>query len=761
MRPLRARKSSWLPRVSRPWLGDTAVAVHPEDPRYKHLHGKFVVHPFAPERKVPIVLDAELVDMSFGTGAVKITPAHDPNDFECGRRHGLQEISIFNDDGTINEYGGQFKGMMRFDARVAVEKELQALGLYRDKKPNPMRLGRCSRSGDIIEPRLKPQWWVNCKDMARRSVEAVKNGDLRILPEFHKPTWFAWLDDCRDWCISRQLWWGHQCPAYLVLEKGKPVEDMYEYSSKPENWVVGRDLEEATSRAVALRGLDAQELELKQDPDVLDTWFSSGLFPFSTMGWPDEDHLDLRAFFPNTLLETGHDILFFWVARMVMMSLQLTDKLPFHTVYLHAMVRDKDGEKMSKSKGNVIDPIEIIEGCELETLHNKLYAGNLPEKEIKRAMQVQKKDFPDGIPECGADAMRFGLLAYTMQGRSVNLDVQRILAYRQFCNKLWQIARFCLNLTSEAGEGSASVELDVSKLRAKMSIRDRWILSRLANTVDACWEGFEAYEFAAVTIALNSFWLNSLASVYVEAVKPIVYGMQGSEGLGDRHTTLSVLCLCLDYALRLMHPIMPFVTEELWQRVPGAQARCGTESIMIAAYPTRGEVSAWKDPAAEQAMDHVSTIVSAARGVLSQYNLKVKEAREVDMYVRYGEGSEADAKLAVPEALLDMASLSGLHKVIPEAPPADVHCAVGMATQSISVALNLARFVDVDVEEARVRKEMAKIQTSLDADLAKKSKIDPTKVPPEVFATLDERIATFESKINVLQQEIERLETLR
>jgi valyl-tRNA synthetase len=363
-------------------LGDTAVAVHPEDPRYKHLHGKMLIHPFS-DRKIPIITDAVLVDMSFGTGAVKVTPAHDPNDYTCGKRSNLEFIVMLSEDGKINANGGKFAGMMRYDARIAVEEELKSLGLFRGKQPNAMRLGICSRTSDIIEPMLTPQWYVNCSNMAKRSVDAVKNGDLKILPQSHEQTWFFWLENIRDWCISRQLWWGHRIPAYFVRLPGETPQTVDQNDANHNGrWFVGRTEEEARQNAAKKIGVEPSQLHLTQDEDVLDTWFSSGLFPFSVFGWPEQTN-DLKAFFPTTLLETGLDILFFWVARMVMMSLELTDQLPFKTVYLHAMVRDKYGRKMSKALGNVVDPLEVINGCSLEHLLKKIDEGNLPTKEVR------------------------------------------------------------------------------------------------------------------------------------------------------------------------------------------------------------------------------------------------------------------------------------------------------------------------------------------------------------------------------------------
>ena len=360
-------------------LGDTGVAVHPDDPRYKHLHGKFLKHPFV-DRKIPVILDGELVDMDFGTGAVKVTPAHDPNDYNCGKRNNLDFIKVLTEDGKIADNGGAYAGMMRYDARVKMEKDLEAMGLYRGKEVNKMRLGLCSRSGDIIEPMLTPQWYVNCSSMAARAVDAVRKGDLKIVPSMHEDTWYYWLENIRDWCVSRQLWWGHRIPAYFARIAGEARVD----KNDPEfnnRWIVARTQEEALKLAADKLGRATGDITLEQDEDVLDTWFSSGLFPFSVFGWPNNTE-DLKAFYPTSLLETGLDILFFWVARMVMMGLHLTDTLPFTTVYLHAMVRDKYGRKMSKSLGNVIDPLEVIHGCSLDELLLKIESGNLPEKEV-------------------------------------------------------------------------------------------------------------------------------------------------------------------------------------------------------------------------------------------------------------------------------------------------------------------------------------------------------------------------------------------
>ena len=377
-------------------LGDTAVAVHPDDPRYKHLIGKELEHPFIPTRALKVIADADLVDMSFGTGAVKVTPAHDPNDFICGTKHNLEFITIFNDDGTLNDNGGKYKGMLRYDVRVQIWKDLEALGLFRAKKPHTMRLGFCDRSKDVIEPMVKPQWYVKMTDdLVQHMLGVVKNEELRITPAVYVNTWNGWVNKLEDWCVSRQLWWGHRIPAYIVKVKNS---DQIPNLNDGKDWVVGRDLEEATRRAEEKYGTTRDNLVLTQDEDVLDTWFSSALYPFSIFGWPDKT-ADLETFYPNSILETGHDILFFWVARMVIMGYYLTDKtLPFKQVFLHPIVRDENGEKMSKSKGNIIDPLEIIQGCSLEVLLDKIKHSQLNEKEKTNSM-AHKKKVGDAHPE--------------------------------------------------------------------------------------------------------------------------------------------------------------------------------------------------------------------------------------------------------------------------------------------------------------------------------------------------------------------------
>ncbi|KAK0403635.1 hypothetical protein QR680_017043 [Steinernema hermaphroditum] len=554
-------------------LGDVAIAVHPQDDRYHHLIGKHCVHPFV-DRRIPIVAD-DFVDREFGTGAVKITPAHDHNDYEVGVRHKLEFINVITDEGLMSNACGEFSGQKRFEARKHVLEALKLKGLFRDIQDNPMIVPVCSRSKDIIEPILKAQWYVKCDEMAKRAMDAVQTGELKLIPEFHVSTWNRWLENIRDWCISRQLWWGHRIPAYFITvnDPSVPAGD----SADNNYWVSARTHEEALEKAAKKFNVAKEKISLKWDEDVLDTWFSSGLWPFSLFGWPEQTS-DMENFFPGALLETGHDIIFFWVARMVFLSQELTGKLPFKEVFMHAMVRDAHGRKMSKSLGNVIDPIDVIRGITLEKLQEGLMNGNLDPKELKIAMAGQKRDYPEGIPECGVDALRFALMAYTSQGRDINLDVLRIRGYRHFCNKIWQATKFTMWQL-----GKEFVPESEFKKNGSEATLDLWILSRLSEAVQKCNSGFEEYNFQQVTTAIYNFWLYDFCDVYLEGVKPVFNSK--SEDKAPAETARHVLYHCVETGLRLVCPFMPFITEELWQRLPRRANVHNPLSICIAEYP--------------------------------------------------------------------------------------------------------------------------------------------------------------------------------
>lgn len=661
-------------------LGDTAVAVHPQDERYKNLHGKFVVHPFC-NRRLPIIVD-DFVELGFGTGAVKITPAHDPNDYEVGKRHNLPFITIFDDEGVVIGDYGQFTGMKRFHVRKALTEALKEKGLYVETKNNPMVVPICNRSKDIVEPMLKPQWYVKCDEMAQKAVEAVNSGELKIIPDMHVKTWNHWMGGIRDWCISRQLWWGHQIPAYKVTISGK-------VNNGEELWVSAHSEEEALIKAEKLFNTDKSNISLKRDEDVLDTWFSSGLFPFSIFGWPDNTD-ELKVFYPTSLLETAHDILFFWVARMVFFGQKLTGKLPFKEVYLHPIVRDAHGRKMSKSLGNVIDPMDVITGISLEKLHQQLVDGNLDPKEIEKAKAGQKRDFPEGIPECGTDALRFALCAMCF-GRDINLDILRVQGYRFFCNKIWNATKFAL--TYFGNDFEAPVD---NKLLGNESVMDLWILSRLSSAVADANKGFENYDFPLVTTAIYNVWLYELCDVYLECLKPIF-------NCGDnasKKAAQATLYRALEIGLRLLSPFMPFITEELYQRLPRPKAAKETiPSICVASYPNVEECC-WKTQVIENEVDFIQKVAKAIRSARSDYNLPNKTKTEAFLQCSDIPTSDIIQKYSLPLQTLSYCSTTQVNLQPPEG------CAILTVSDKCQVYLLLKGLIEPVKEIAKIKKKL-------------------------------------------------------
>lgn len=707
-------------------LGDTAVAVHPDDERYKHLHGKYVKHPFC-DRRLPIITD-EFVDMNFGTGAVKITPAHDPNDYEVGKRHNLSFINIFTDEGRIVGDCSKFRLMRRFECRKKILLALQQLELYRGCDNNPMVVPFCSRSKDVVEPMIKLQWYVKCNEMAEKATEAVRSGELKIIPEHHTKIWYHWMDGIRDWCVSRQLWWGHRIPAYYVTFNDVTIASGTRDDS--EYWIVARSKEEALQKASEKFQVEANKIVLQQDEDVLDTWFSSGLFPFSVLGWPDQTE-DLKAFFPNTLLETGHDILFFWVARMVFFSQKLLGQLPFKQVYLHPMVRDAHGRKMSKSLGNVIDPMDVIHGITLQGLQEQLVASNLDRNEIKTATEGLIQDYPNGIPECGSDALRFALCAYVTQARDINLDINRVQGYRFFCNKLWNATKFALLYFVPDERYSSVLELDGSESKF-----DLWILSRLAAAVEASNNGFGQYDFGSVTSACYSFWLKDLCDVYLECLKPVF--RNGTED--EKKKARQVLFICLDFGLRLLSPFMPFITEELWQRLPHQEA---APSICVASYP---EITSWQNSELEKEVEFMQEAARIIRSCKAEYNIPNKTKTEA-----YIVSEDESSKAILQKYAQDVATLSHCSKVhLEQNPPAG--CAILTLNDNCQVYLLLKGLIDVDKELQKWQKkknEMEKSIISLENQLRNlivlkkevcnmtKNKMEQSKELEHIIATLD------------------------
>lgn len=723
-------------------LGDTAIAVHPNDERYRHLHGKKVVHPFC-DRKLPIVCD-EMVDIAFGTGAVKITPAHDPNDYEVGKRHELPFITIFNDDGVIIGDYGEFTGMKRFDCRKVILERLKSLNLYKETKNNPMVIPVCSRSKDIVEPLIKPQWYVKCSEMAASATEAVKSGELKIVPEYHEKTWYHWMDGIRDWCISRQLWWGHRIPAYFVTFNDPSIKA----SEAVDYWIVGRDEKEARTKASQKFNVSEDKLILNQDEDVLDTWFSSGLFPFSVFGWPEKND-ELDTFYPTTLLETGHDIIFFWVARMVFFGQKLLGKLPFKEVFLHPMVRDAHGRKMSKSLGNVIDPMDVINGIGLEDLNNLLNDSNLDPKEVKKAIEGQKQDYPNGIPECGTDAMRFALCSYMTQGRDINLDILRVQGYRFFCNKLWNATRFALMYLGDVEKFSC-----IEQLTGAESNMDLWILSKLSSTIRQCNKGFENYEFAEATNSLYSFWLYDLCDVYLESVKPVF--QSGTDHA--KQMARKTLYTCLELGLTLISPFMPFISEELFQRLPRANTKC--PSISVASYPEENKYS-WSNEQVEREFEFTNKAAKIIRSARSDYNLPNKTKTQAFIVCM-----DDFSKNTINRFVSDLATLSycsSVEIVQPDQVTTTIPsgCAILTITGQCEVHLLLKGLIEVDKEIEKLNKKKDLLsQTVVKLQGAMSSADYATKVPLPVQTSDSEKLTQSEAEILRITTAIETLKLM-
>ena len=695
-------------------LGDTAIAVHPDDGRYSALHGKFVQHPFLP-RRVPVITDAELVDPAFGTGVVKVTPAHDPNDFATGKRHGLDEINILELDGTLNAEAGPFQGLDRFKARKAVKEKLGVLGLSRGERKHMMTLPRCQRCRTIVEPMISTQWFVKMEPLAAPAIAAVENGDVRIVPEEWDKTYFHWMRNIQDWCISRQLWWGHAIPAWYCETHGHVN----------------------VAREAPTRCGECDETQFRQDADVLDTWFSSALWPFSTLGWPD-DTVDLRRFYPTSDMETGYDILFFWVARMIMMGIHFMGEAPFRRVLLAGMVTDERGEKMSKVKGNVIDPLDVIHGATLKSLVDKARDSGARDSGIRYI----EKTYPEGFAAHGADALRMTLLSYSPQTRKIALSIKRIEGYRNFCNKLWNASRFALG--NIAGHAAAAT----GHAPAPKHLANRWILARLAVALDEADRGLSDYRLDDASGALYHFVWDELCDWYLELSKPLLAERGDVEVAQETRDTLVHV---LETILRALHPMMPFISEDIWQRIPKTTG--ALPSIMVASYP-EAATAGRADGEAEQAMALLQAVIVAARTIRAEHDLPRKV--RIPLILRTDDGT-AQSLLQDQEPFIS--SLCAAEVTIAARGKDDIPPRTAVSvTAGITVLVPLEGLVDLDKERDRLVRELKKAEkdhVALDKKLGNEGFL--ARAPAEVVARDRERLAELSGTMAQLQKALQGL----
>jgi len=710
-------------------LGDTAVAVHPEDPRYKDLIGQTVRLPLA-DRDIPIIAD-DYVDPDFGSGCVKITPAHDFNDYEVGKRHDLPQINLFTIEAHLNDNAPQaYRGLDRFDARKKVVDDLDALGLLEKVEDHTLQVPRGDRSGVVIEPYLTDQWFVAVESLAKPAIEAVENGDIQFVPKNYENMYFSWMRDLQDWCISRQLWWGHRIPAWYD-EDG--------------NVYVGRDEDEVR------REHNLGDRPLSQDEDVLDTWFSSALWTFSTLGWPEQTD-ELKTFHPTDVLVTGFDIIFFWVARMIMMTLKFTGQVPFKQVYVHGLVRDAEGQKMSKSKGNVLDPLDLIDGIDLDTLVEKRTRGLMQPQKEKQIAKRTRKEFPDGINAYGTDALRFTFLSLASTGRDIKWDMGRIEGYRNFCNKIWNAARYVLMNTENQDCG-----LDADSGEVTLSLADRWIVSALQRAETEVTEALDQFRFDVASHAAYEFIWNEYCDWYLELSKPVLYGDEYSEA--EKRGTRRTLVRVLEAILRLAHPFMPFITEEIWQKVaplagktPAAEGADAT--IMRQPFPVSD--GARLDPQAESDIEWIKAVITVIRNIRGE--MRIPPGKALDVYLHNGKDIDRERLAANHNFMCRLAKLERITWLNAEdSAPASATGLVG----DMEILVPMAGLIDKDAEIERLGKEIEKLRKEVargESKLRNPNFVD--KAPDEVVAKEREKLDDHRSQQARLEEQMEKIKYL-
>ena len=699
-------------------LGDSAVAVAPGDERYAHLVGKTIDLPLT-GRQIPIIED-DYVDPEFGSGCVKITPAHDFNDYDVGKRHDLPKINILDINAAIELEGSDYHGLDRYVARKKIIADLEAQGLLEKIEDHKLMVPRGDRSNSVIEPYLTDQWYVKVEPLAKEAIKVVEDGDIKFVPENWSNTYYEWMRNIEDWCISRQIWWGHRIPAWYD-EEG--------------NIFVARTAEEAQAKA-------GEGVVLRQDNDVLDTWFSSALWPFSTLGWPEKTP-EMEKYYPTNVLVTGFDIIFFWVARMIMFGLKFTDQVPFKEVYIHGLVRDQEGQKMSKSKGNVLDPIDLIDGIDLEALIEKRTKGLMQPKMASKIEKSTRKQFPEGIESYGTDALRFTFASQATLGRDIRFDLARVEGYRNFCNKLWNASRYVLMNT----EGHDCGQNDNDPI--ELSLADKWITSRVQQIAAEIDEQVNTYRFDQMAQTLYSFVWDEYCSWYVELTKIVLNSDTATEAQirGTRQTLVRVL----ETTLRLIHPIMPFISEEIWQQVKPLAAVEG-ETIMHAAYPTADQNKI--DQASSDEMQWVQSVITGVRNIRGEMN--ISPSKELPIILQ---GADATV-LRYIETNQDYLSKFGRFESITIAQDGDdIPESATALVGDLRVLIPLGSFIDANAEIARLNKELEKAEKDIagvSGRLSNKAFVD--KAPEAVISKAQQQLSEAESAKALLLEQVERMQ---